>query len=83
MQTQTMNFNVMEYMVWIIEVTAAEFFNGNKTLAYETLKTSGLYQLYVDSYETTHTLGREYVVEEIREYFNANGVDTACKTIYH
>ena len=73
-----MHLNVMEYLVWVIEITAHEFFNGDKTAAYEILKSSGLYQIYIDSYETTHTLGREYIIDEIREYFTANGVDTAC-----
>ena len=68
----------MEYLVWLVEITATELFNGNKTTAYEALKTSGLYQIYTDSYETTHTLGREYLIKEIREYFKANGVDIAC-----
>ena len=73
-----MQLEVMEYLVWIIEITAHEFFNGDKTAAYETLKSSGLYQIYIDNYETTHTLGQEYLIEEIREYFTTNGVDTAC-----
>ena len=78
MQVQEMNIDVMEYLVWIIEITAIEFFNGDKTAAYESLKSSGLYQLYIESYETTHTLGREYLVEEIKEYFTVSGVDLAC-----
>ncbi|MCL2286789.1 MAG: DUF3791 domain-containing protein [Firmicutes bacterium] len=75
MQTQIMSFNIMEYMVWVIENTATEFFNGNKTAAYESLKNSGLYQIYMDTYETTHTLGQEYLIEEVREYFIVNGVE--------
>ena len=77
MQAQEMTIDVMEYLVWIIEITATEFFNGDKTAAYESLKSSGLYQLYLDSYETTHTLGREYLVEEIKEYFAVNKIDVA------
>ena len=68
----------MEYIVWIIEIVATEYFNGDKTAAYEALKSSGLYQIYVGNYETTHTLGREYLINEIREYFIANGVDFTC-----
>ena len=78
MKTPAINMEIMEYLVWLIEITAAEFFNGDKTAAYEAMKNSGLYQIYTDSYETTHTLGREYLLDEIKQYFTANGVDTMC-----
>jgi len=65
---------MMEYMVWVVEITAAAFFAGDKTLAYNNLKSSGLWDIYVDNYDTTHTLGREYLIDEMREYFVANGV---------
>lgn len=78
MKQDVMSIDVMEYIVWLIEIIATEFFNGNKVAAYEALTNSGLYHIYLNSYETTHTLGREYLIEEIREYFIANGVDIAC-----
>ena len=58
----------MEYMVWIVEITSAEFHNGNKTAAYNALKTSGLWDIYVENYDTTHTLGKEYLINEMAEY---------------
>ena len=78
MKTQNMTMDIMEHLVWIIEITAIEFFNGDKTKAYDTLKESGLYDIYIDHYETTHTLSREYLLNEIREHFTTNGVDFAC-----
>jgi len=66
-----MNIDVMEYMVWIIEITATEFFENDKTAAYDALKTSGLWDFYVEHYEVTHTLGAEYLLEEMHERFRA------------
>lgn len=70
-----MNVEHMEYMVWIIEIVAAEFFKNDKTLAYHALKESGLWNTYINHYDTTHTLGTEYLIEEIREYFAEKGID--------
>jgi len=69
MTAQKMSAEIMEYVVWIIEIAAMEFFNGDKTTAYDTIKKSKLWKLYTDHYETTHTLGKEYIVEEMREIF--------------
>ena len=70
-----MTLEVMEYMVWVIEITAEEFFSGDKTAAYNALKDSGVWTLYVETYDTTHSLGREYLVNEMREQFVKNGVN--------
>ena len=61
------NTEIMEYLVWIIELATNEFFNGNKTLAYNTLKDMGIWDLFVQNYDVTHTLGASYVMDEIRE----------------
>ena len=34
MANQKMTLEMMEYVVWVIEIAANEFFNGDKTLAY-------------------------------------------------
>ncbi|MCL2053109.1 MAG: DUF3791 domain-containing protein [Oscillospiraceae bacterium] len=73
-----MSFEVMEYVVWVIEIAAREFFDGDKTTAYDTLKNSGLWALYTEHYDTTHTLGSEYILDEMREYFVENGVSFSC-----
>lgn len=74
MASQKMSFEIMEYVVWVIEIAAEEFFKGDKTIAYYTLKNSKLWDLYVDHYDVTHTLGAEYLLDEMREYFIENGV---------
>ena len=67
--------DVMEYMVWVIEIVADKFFKDDKTAAYQALINSGLWDIYIKNYETTHSLGYEYLVEEIGQYFVANGVE--------
>jgi hypothetical protein len=78
MVNQKMSLETMEYVVWVIEIAAREFFGGDKTAAYDTLKNSGLWGLYTEHYETTHTLGSEYILDEMREYFTENGVKLPC-----
>jgi hypothetical protein len=75
---KNMTLEVMEYVVWVIEITAREFFNGDKTTAYEVLKNSDLWDLYTVHHEVTHTLGSEYILDEMREYFDENGVKYSC-----
>ncbi|MCL2199015.1 MAG: DUF3791 domain-containing protein [Defluviitaleaceae bacterium] len=72
-----MDLNVMEYMVWVVEITAEELFKRDKTAAYDALKRSGLWDIYVNHYDTTHTLGKEYLLNEICEYFTKHGVSAA------
>jgi len=74
MAQHCINMEIMEYMVWVIEVVSAEFFKGDKTSAYNALKGSGLWDIYVDHYDTTHTLGKEYLLNEIHEYFKEHEV---------
>jgi len=74
---QKINHDMMEFMVWIVEITAVEFFDGDKTRAYNSLKDSELWSIYVESYDATHTLGREYLLNEIAEWFAEKGVLTA------
>ena len=62
-----MTIEVMEYIVWVVEIAAEKFFGGNKTAAYNAIKTKGIWELYTDCYDTTHTLGKEYLLDEMRE----------------
>ena len=71
---QNISTEIMEYLVWVIEIVAVEFFNGDKTLAYQTLKAQGIWDLYVEHYDVTHTLGKSYILDEIRELFPAKEV---------
>jgi hypothetical protein len=77
MPEPTITTDIMEYLVWVVEITAAQFFGGDKTSAYRALKGCGLWEIYVEHYETTHTLGKEYLLEEIGEYFAEHGVETS------
>ena len=78
MANKKITLEIMEYMVWIVEITAANFFYNDKTAAYDALKGSGLWNIYVEHYESTHTLGIEYLLNEIKEYFDTNGVVVKC-----
>lgn len=74
MADRKMSLETMEYMVWVIDIAAKEFFKGDKTAAYNAMKDSGIWNLYVETYDTTHTLGKEYITDEIKEYFTKRGV---------
>jgi hypothetical protein len=78
MAKQKMTLEIMEYVVWVIEIAAREFFNNDKTVAYDTLKNCELWNLYVDHYDTTHTLGAEYILDEMRAYFVKKGIHFSC-----
>jgi hypothetical protein len=78
MAKQKMTLEIMEYVVWVIEIAARKFFNNDKTAAYDTLKNSELWVLYVDHYDTTHTLGAEYILDEMHAYFIKNGIHFSC-----
>ena len=65
-------------MVWVVEIASEEFFERNKTAAYDALKNSGLWDIYIGHYDVTHTLGAEYLLNEMREYFPKHGVILTC-----
>ena len=69
-----MSFKIMEYMVWVVEITAEAFFSKRKGDAYNALKKSGLWDMYITHYETTHALGQEYLLDEIRGFFIEKGM---------
>ena len=78
MNKNKMTFEIMEFMVWIIEIVSAEFFGGDKTAAYNAMKNSGIWDIYVETYDVTHSLGKEYLMDEMREYFVNKGVNLSC-----
>lgn len=63
--------DVMEYMVWLIEIVSSSFFNNNKALAYKMLKEYGIWRLYIQNYDVTHTLSVSYILHEIQEILTA------------
>ena len=74
MTKEIISFSIMEFMVWVVEVTAIEFFNGDKTLAYNSLKETGVWDIYIDHYDTTHSLSKEIIIKEVSDYFIEYGV---------
>jgi hypothetical protein len=78
MTKQAIGLDVMEYMVWVVEIASEEFFTRDKTAAYDALISSGLWDIYIENYDVTHTLGAEYLLDEMREYFPAHGVAISC-----
>jgi len=69
-----MGVEVKDFLVYIIELCSDSFFNGDKSLAYDTLKKHGLLDFYKDTYDTSHTLSSGYILDEIREKIKAGGV---------
>lgn len=74
MAKQSISMEIMEYMVWMVEIVATEFFANDKAAAYHTLRNSELWDIYVSHYDTTHSLGKEYLLNEIKEYFTGHEV---------
>jgi hypothetical protein len=69
-----MTQTVKDFLVYIIELCAERFFLGNKSLAYKQLKNTNQIAFYEETYDTSHTLSSEYILEEIREKFIEYGV---------
>ena len=68
------NTEVMEFMVWVIELVAHEFFDGDKVRAYKMLNEHGLWAFFIQSYDITHSFGANIIVGEVREVLTAKGV---------
>ena len=62
-----MSIEIKDFLVYIIELCADNFFNGDKSSAYSALKKHGLIDFYKNTYETSHTLSSGYILEEISE----------------
>lgn len=65
-----MNIEVKDFLVYLIELCADEYFNGNKSLAYNELKKHNLLDFYKNTYDTSHTLSSAYILNEISEKLN-------------
>ena len=63
-----------EFIIWVIEITARNFFDNDKTIAYNVLKDTGILDTYADTYDVTHTLSANYITEEIRNILKRKGV---------
>jgi hypothetical protein len=74
---QTMSKEVAEFMVFIVERVALRFFQGDQPTAYAVMKDTGLWDFFVNTYDTSHTLGVEYLMEEAQDCFAKRGVNHA------
>jgi len=63
-----------EFIIWVIEIAAREFFDNDKTIAYNVLKDTGILNTYADTYDVTHTLSATYITDEIRNILKSKGV---------
>jgi hypothetical protein len=64
---------IMEFMVWVVELLSSEFFNGDKTVTYTMLKDYGLWDMYVQNYDITHTLGANCIISEFKDVMIVKG----------
>jgi len=65
---------VKDFLVYVIELCAERYFSGSKTIAYNQLKNTDQLSFYKDTYDTSHTLSSEYILEEIKEKFTERGI---------
>jgi len=74
MVKQDITTEVMEYMVWVVELIADEFFNGHKTRAYNVMNELGIWDFYIQNYDITHTLSAGNIIGEVREILTVKEV---------
>ena len=67
----------MHFMVWVIELVAEELFCNDKGAAYGALKGAGVWDFIIETYETTHTMGHQALLDEIKQYLEC-GVLRTC-----
>ncbi len=67
-----MDVCVKDFLVFIIELSAESLFDNNKPLAYTELKNAGVLDYYAETYDVSHTLGSEYLLNEIKTLLNKN-----------
>jgi hypothetical protein len=69
-----MSREVAEFMIFVVEQVANRFFDGNQVAAYLAMKDSGLWDFFSDTYDTSHTVGVEYLLQDAKEWFARSGV---------
>jgi len=72
-----MSKEVAEFMIFVVEQIANRFFAGDQSTAYAVMKESGLWEFFSDTYETSHTVGVTYLMEDAENWFTRHGVDYA------
>jgi hypothetical protein len=72
-----MNKEVADFMVFIVEQVANRFFAGDQAAAYITMKDSGLWDFFSDTYDVSHSLGVEYLMDDAEKWLKKRGVEIA------
>lgn len=72
-----MNKEVADFMVFIVEQVANRFFASDQAAAYIAMKDSGLWDFFSDTYDTSHSLGVEYLMDDAEKWLKKSGVDIA------
>lgn len=67
---QSLDSRQTEFAVFCIENTAERLKISGKDVVDELEKTNGVKNFLYPSYETLHTQGKEYIVDEVLEYIH-------------
>ena len=67
MVRQSITTEIMEFMVWVVELVAHDLFEGDKCYAFNVLNEQGIWDLYVENYEITHSLSAKSIIMEIKD----------------
>ena len=73
----TMSRETAEFMIFVVEQVAHRFFAGDQSAAYLAMKESGLWAFFSKTYDSSHTLSVEYLLEDAENWFNRHGIDHA------
>jgi len=69
-----MNREVAEFMVFVVEQVANRFYAGDHATAYLAMKSSGVWRFFIDTYDTSHTVGVDYLLEDVQKWFDKSEV---------
>jgi len=62
-------------MVFVVEQVAGRFFSGDQAKAYLIMRESGLWDFFSDTYDSSHTLGVDYLMQDAENWFTKHGVE--------
>jgi hypothetical protein len=68
-----MDREVKDFLVFLIEICAREFFCGDKSSTYDVLRKYNILDFYRDTYDVSHTLSSGYIIDEIKEQLTKSG----------
>jgi hypothetical protein len=64
---ENLNKNSLDFLIFVIELAADNFFGGKKKVAYLSLLNNGILDFYAKTYDTSHTLSESYLLNELSE----------------